>query len=125
MDGAADGPLSAPTIVAHVSGSNIQLRSLPGAQIDVRATYDAATRHAQVASARVQAPWGLLSANGELNVRGTRTSRLGAEVARLDVAAIMRGLNLKFVASTRVDGKLDAEWRGLDYLEASGAATAR
>ena len=42
----------------------------------------------------------------------------------MDVAAIMRGLNLPYVAGTRVDGKLDAEWPGLDYIEASGAATA-
>ena len=123
-DGAAVGPLSAFTIDAHVSGTNVQVRSLAAAQVDVRATYDASAQHVHVSSGRLQAPWGQVVAIGELAVRGTRTSRLRAEVASLDVAAIMRALNLPYVTGTRVDGKLDAEWPGLDYLEASAVATA-
>jgi hypothetical protein len=36
----------------------------------------------------------------------------------------MRGLNLPHVVQTRLDGKLDAEWPGLDYLAASGTGSA-
>ena len=125
VDAAADGRLAAPTIDGHVSGSNVKVRSLSAADVDVRATYDASAHHARVVSARIRAPWGRVSANGELAISGRRSSRLRVDVASLDVAAIMRGLNLPYVAGTRADGKLDAEWPGLDYLEASGDATAK
>ncbi|HVQ16592.1 MAG TPA: hypothetical protein VMS40_23480, partial [Vicinamibacterales bacterium] len=36
----------------------------------------------------------------------------------------MRALRLGFVAATRVNGKLQAEWPGLDYLQAKGSADA-
>jgi outer membrane protein assembly factor BamA/autotransporter translocation and assembly factor TamB len=124
VNATARGLLSAPAIDAHISGSNLRVRSLGSAQVEARAAYDSSSRSAHVSSARIYAPWGQLAASGELAFRRENTSRLRAELTSADVAAIMRGLNLPYVASTRVDGRVDAEWPGLDYVEASGAANA-
>ena len=120
----ASGRLSAPRIDAHVSGATVNVRSLAAAEIDVRAAYDGSEQRAYVSSARLQAPWGRLSAYAELALQSTGTSRVRAEVLNMDAAAIMRGLNLPYVAGTRVNGSLAAEWPGIDYAEASGTASA-
>lgn len=117
----ANGPLSGPAIGARVSASALQFRSLSTGQVDARATYDDATRRVDVSSALIQAPWGRLSASGILALGREGRSRLHAEVTGVDTATVMRGLNLPYVADSRADGKLDAEWPGLEYLKASGA----
>ncbi len=117
----ANGPLSGPAIGARVSASALQFRSLSIGQVDARATYDDATRRVDVSSALIQAPWGRLSASGILALGRERRSRLHAELTGVDTATVMRGLNLPYVADSRADGKLDAEWPGLEYLKASGA----
>jgi outer membrane protein assembly complex protein YaeT len=47
-----------------------------------------------------------------------------AQISSVAAAAVMHGLNLPYVVDTRIDGTLDADWPGLDYLDASGRGTA-
>jgi outer membrane protein assembly complex protein YaeT len=124
IDATARGLLSAPAIDAHLSGSELEFRSLRAADVELRAAYDAVARRANVSSARIQAPWGRLAASGELALSREHSSRVHGELSSVDVAAIMRGLNVPYVADTRLDAKLDAKWPGLGYLEASGQGTA-
>ncbi len=118
------GPLAAPAIEGHLSGSGLRFRSLGAAQVHLKAAYDMRARGARVSSARIEAPWGRLSASGELALDRERSSRVNAELGGVDLAALMQGLNLPYIAATRVDGKIDAQWPGLDYSGAAGAATA-
>jgi outer membrane protein assembly complex protein YaeT len=124
VDATAAGPLSAPLIEARARGSALQFRSLPAARADVHGAYDARTRRATVSSAHIDAPWGRGSADGELALDEGGRSRVRAELAGVNVAAIMRGLNLSRVVQTRLDGKLTAEWPGHNYLAASGTGSA-
>ena len=124
VDADATGALSAPVIEGQATATAVQFRSLAAATASVRASYDGKTRSATVSSARLEAPWGHVSATGQLALDRSRPSRVRAELARVTVAAIMRGLNLPHVVQTRLDGKLDAEWPGLDYLAASGTGSA-
>ncbi|HEU4935765.1 MAG TPA: translocation/assembly module TamB domain-containing protein [Vicinamibacterales bacterium] len=123
VDATATGPLTAPVIEGRAAGSGLQFRSLAAARADVRAAYDAKARHATISSAHIDAPWARVSADGELALGDRRRSRLRAELAGIDVAAIMHGLNLSRVVHTRIDGKLNAEWPGIDYPAATGSAT--
>jgi len=124
VEATATGPLASPVIDGHAAGSALQFRSLAGAQADLRATYDAGRRHATVSSARLEAPWARVSAQGELAFDDARRSRVRADLANVDVAAIMRGLNVSPILQTRLDGKINADWPGLDYLAASGTGSA-
>ena len=124
VTGTARGPLASPAIVATVAGSDLQVRSLGGARVNAQVAYDAAARRVQLSSGRLQAPWGRLSAKGALALDHEHRSRVQADIGGLDAAAVMRGLKLPSVVETSVDGELDAEWPGLAYAEASGAASA-
>jgi outer membrane protein assembly factor BamA/autotransporter translocation and assembly factor TamB len=124
VDATATGLLSAPVIEGRAAASTLQFRSLTANRADLRAAYDAKTRHAIVSSVYVDAPWARVSAGGELALDADRRSRLRAELSDVNVAAIMRGLNLSRVVQTRLDGILNAVWPGLDYLSAVGTGSA-
>jgi len=124
VDATATGPLSAPVIEGRATASALHLRSLTADAVDVRAAYETKTRHATVSAAHIYAPWARVAAAGELALDPGRRSRLRAELSSVNVAAIMRGLNLSRIVQARLDGKLDAEWPGLDYLAASGEGSA-
>ncbi|MGE5833638.1 MAG: translocation/assembly module TamB domain-containing protein, partial [Acidobacteriota bacterium] len=124
VEATVSGPLSALAIDGHLSGAKLRFRSLAAAQVDLRAAYDVAGRRADVSFARVEAPWGRISANGTLALDDTRRSQIRAELTRVDAVTIMRDLGLPDLASTRIDGTLDVAWPGLDYTKASGSGTA-
>ena len=124
VDATVTGPLSAPVIDGRLSGAQLRFRSLGAAQVDVRAAYNVADRRAEVSSVRVEAPWGRLSANATLALDDTHPSYVQAEFTRVDAARIMRELELPYLATTSIDGKVDASWPGLDYTKASGNGTA-
>jgi outer membrane protein assembly complex protein YaeT len=124
IDATVRGPLSAPAVDARASGSDLRFRSLSGAQLDVRAAYDALARSGELTSVRLQAPWGRVAASGQLALDRKRTSRARAQISDVTLAAVMRGLNLPHAVHSRIDGNVDAAWPGLDYLEASGGGTA-
>ena len=124
IDATAKGPLSTPAIEARVSGSALQFRDLRDVQLDANATYDLATRRAAVSSLQVRGPWGGVTGEGNVALDGSEQSRVRADINSLDAGAVMRALRLPFVAATRVNGKIQAEWPGLDYLKARGTADA-
>jgi outer membrane protein assembly complex protein YaeT len=124
IEATAKGPLAKPAIDAHVSGSALQFRDLRDVQLDAQAAYDLETRQANVSSLQVRGPWGSVSGTGNIATEGSGQSRVQADISNVDAGAIMRALRLGFVAATRVNGKLQAEWPGLDYLQAKGSADA-
>jgi len=124
IDATAKGPLASPQVEARLSGSDMQFRDLRDMQVNANASYDIATRRAEVSSLDVRGPWGSITGTGNIATDGSGQSQLQAGINNVDAGALMRGLRLRFVAATRVDGKLQAEWPGLDYLNARGAADA-
>jgi outer membrane protein insertion porin family len=124
IDATAKGPLSTPAIDAHVSGTALQFRDLLDVQLDANAAYDLTTRQANISSLQVRGPWGSISGTGNIATDRTAQSRVQANIGNVDAGSIMRALRLPFVAATRVNGKLQAEWPGLEYLQAKGAADA-
>jgi hypothetical protein len=88
VDADATGALSAPVIEGRATATAVQFRSLAAATASVRASYDGKTRSATVSSARLEAPWGHVSATGQLALDRSRPSRVRAELARVTVAAI-------------------------------------
>ena len=124
INATAKGPLSAPAIDAHVSGSALQFRDLRDVQLDADAAYDTATRQANISSLQVRGPWGDVSGRGHIATDRGEQSRIQGDISDVDAGAIMRALRLPYVAATRVNGKLQAEWPGLEYLQAMGTADA-
>jgi uncharacterized protein involved in outer membrane biogenesis len=120
----AKGPLSTPAIDARVSGSDLQYRDLRDVQLQTDATYELATRRATISSLQVRGPWGGVTGEGDVALDGSEQSRVRADFSGVDVATLMRGLRLPFAAATRVNGPIQAEWPGLDYLQARGSADA-
>ena len=124
INATAKGPLSTPAIDAHVSGSALQFRDLRDVQLDADAAYDLATRQATISSLQVRGPWGGVSGTGNIATDRGEQSRIQGDISNVDAGAIMRALRLPYVAATRVNGKLQAEWPGLEYLQAKGTADA-
>ena len=124
INATAKGPLSTPAIDAHVSGSALQFRDLRDVQLDADAAYDLATRQANISSLQVRGPWGGVSGTGHIATDRGEQSRIQGDISNVDAGAIMRALRLPYVAATRVNGKLQAEWPGLEYLQAKGTADA-
>jgi len=124
IDATARGPLSTPAIEARVAGSDVRFRDLNDIQFDVNGSYDLATRRAAVSSLQIRGPWGGVTGQGNVALDGAGQSHAQADINNVDAGTLMRGLRLPFVAATRVNGKLQAEWPGLDYLKAEGVADA-
>jgi len=124
IDATAKGPLATPAIDAQVSGAALQFRDLRDVQLDANAAYDLTTRQANISSLQVRGPWGSVSGTGNIATERAEQSRVQANIGNVDAGSIMRALRLPFVAATRVNGKLQAEWPGLEYLQATGAADA-
>jgi hypothetical protein len=122
VDATAKGPLSTPAIDAHLSGSSLQFRDLRDVQLNADAAYDLSTRRAQVSALEVSGPWGGITGQGNVALEGSGQSRVQADVNNVDAATVMRGLHLPYVAATRVNGNMQAEWTGLEYLDAKGSA---
>ena len=124
VDATATGSLASPAVDARVSGSALQFGSITGVQIDANTAYDPAAGTVEVSSARLQAPWGSGSATGHLALNAAHGSGVEAAVTGLDVATLMRALDLPYQAASRVDGTVQANWPGLDYLKAAGEVNA-
>ncbi|HEU4694092.1 MAG TPA: translocation/assembly module TamB domain-containing protein [Vicinamibacterales bacterium] len=124
VDATVKGPLSTPAVLARVSSPALQFRELSNIQLDADGSYDVAARRAEVSALRVRGPWGGVSGTGNVALDGLGQSRMSAAVENLDAGAVMRALRLSYVAATRINGKVQAEWPGLDYLRARGTADA-
>ena len=95
LEAAIAGDLGAPAIDATVTGTALAVRGLEGMTVHAVVGYDAGARHALVRRVEAKAPFGELTAEGELAVEPTGTSRLRAEASGIDAAAIMRALDLE------------------------------
>ena len=122
LEAAIAGDLGAPVIDATVTGTRLAARRLDGMTVHAMVGYDAGARHALVRRLEAKAPFGQVTAEGELAVEPTGRSRLRAEASGVDAAAIMRALDLDTIAATRVAATVDASWPGFDYLDATGNA---
>ena len=81
-------------------------------------------RRATFSDFQLRAPFGDVSGHAALAMSADDTSRVTATLSALDAAAVMRAFDLPYAAASRVDARLQAEWPGIDYLRASGNATA-
>jgi outer membrane protein assembly complex protein YaeT len=124
IDATAKGPVATPAINAHVTGTSLQFRDLRDAQIDATATYDLATKRADLSSLQLRGPWGGVSASGNVAVEGGGQSRVRATVKGLDAGTIMRALRSPYITATRIDANVQAEFPGLEYAKAAGQANA-
>ena len=124
FDARLKGRLTEPAIDGRLTASNVSVRNLSGLNLSATAAYDLAARRANLSELHIRAPFGDVSGHGLLALNDTETSRLVATVTGLDAAALMRAFETPYVVSSRVDAQIQAEWPGLDYLHASGAATA-
>ena len=118
----AKGPLSSPAIEGHIRGSALTARSLPPLDLEASARYDFAARAATVSAFDVRAPWGRAEATGVLRI-DSGPSRVRARLTDIDLAVVMRSLDLPYRVASRVDARVDAEWPALEYLAASGHAS--
>ena len=54
----------------------------------------------------------------------TGESRLTATLADIDVATLMRALDVEYIAATRINARIEASWPSLQYEKATGEAKA-
>ena len=121
MNATVKGPAAAPALNARVSGSEIRFRNIDRIQLAATVAYNTKERRADVSDVQLRAPWGALSGEGTVAV-ASGTSRVRADVTSVDASSIMRALDMSYLAASRVDAHLQAEWPGLDYLKATGGA---
>ena len=121
IDATAKGPVSSPALVARLSGSELKFRNVDRMQLTATAAYDMTAQRADISALQLHAPWGALAAEGSVAV-ASGTSRVRADITSVDAASLMRALDMPYVAASRVDGHVQAEWPALDYLKAIGDA---
>lgn len=124
IDANAKGPLAAPTIDGRFAGKDVSFRNLSNLDFTTNAAYDMTARRVAIADLQLRAPFGRVSGHGGISLVDTGRSRVTATMSGLDVAALTRSFRLPYVIASRVDAQVQAEWPGLDYLRASGNATA-
>jgi outer membrane protein assembly factor BamA/autotransporter translocation and assembly factor TamB len=122
IDATVKGPLSTPAVAARVSGSALQFRELHDIQLEADGSYDVATRRTEVSSLQARGPWGGVSGTGDVAIDGSGQSQVRVQIDNLDAGSVMRAVRSPYVAATRVNGNIQAEWPGLDYLKARGTA---
>ncbi|HUQ87566.1 MAG TPA: hypothetical protein VM096_08415, partial [Vicinamibacterales bacterium] len=122
IEATVKGPTSALAIDGRVTSPNLQFRDLKDLTVDTAATYDTAGNIVRVKNLRVSGPLGTIAGNGEVAIAGGSTSKVNATVDAVRAEPIMAALHLPYRVATRVDGRINAEWPGLDYAKANGTA---
>jgi len=122
VEGGVTGAIDALAIEAQLRGSDLQVRDLIDIELDSAATYQMGHDRLRVSHLRVSGPLGIVNGEGELAFRGTGSSKITASVERLNAESVMRSLRLPYRVATRVDGRVNAEWPGLEYDKAVGNA---
>jgi len=115
---------AAPLISARVSGSALRFRDLHDMNLETTLSLDVPAQVAEVSTLQARAPWGELSARGRVALDQSGQSNVHAVITRIETATLMHALRLPVVAATEVDGTVEAEWQGLDYLRAKGVIDA-
>jgi outer membrane protein assembly complex protein YaeT len=124
IDATAKGPLATPVINGEITGTGISFRTLSDIALAATASFDTAARHASVSNLDLRAPYGQVTGHGAVSLAGSGASNLTASLTALDAATLMRAFETPYIVASRVDAQLQAEWPGLDYLQASGNGTA-
>ncbi len=122
IEAGVKGAVDALTIDAQLRGSDVQVRELIDIDVDAAATYQLGQDQLRVSRLRVSGPVGSVSGDGQVALRGAGPSKVNASVEGLNAEPLMRSLQLPYRLATRVDGRIDAEWPGLEYQRAVGNA---
>ena len=122
VEGSIKGATDALEIDGRVTGSGLQVRELTGLQVDAAATYQMGADHLRLSRLDVRGPAGTITGEAEVVLSGDGQSHLNASVEALDAEAVMRSLQLPYRVASRVDGRVNATWPGLNYASAAGKA---
>jgi outer membrane protein assembly complex protein YaeT len=120
----AKGRIAAPALQGHITGNNVSFRDLSDLRIETTAGYDMTAQRATFADLDLRAPWGQAGGNGTIALGDEGQSQVNLTVSGLDAAATMRAFDLPYVVASRVDARVQAQWPGLEYLKATGKASA-
>jgi hypothetical protein len=123
-DATVRGLLAAPAVSAHLAGSSLMIRNIQEIEVAVTAAYDLTARRATVSSFDARGPWGTIAGQGTLALENDGDSELQADIRALDVASLMRAVDLPYEVAARADGQVQMKWPGLDVLRATGDAHA-
>ena len=124
VDATAKGRIAAPAISGHVEGTDVTFRNLSDVDLETDATYDMTKKRATFSNLQLRAPFGQVSGHGALALAADDPSQLTATVSALDAAQLMRAFDLPYIVASRVDARVQAAWPGMEFLQASGEATA-
>jgi outer membrane protein assembly complex protein YaeT len=122
LEGSIKGPVDALTFDGQLRGADVQIRDLNGLTIDTAATYRMGDDQVRVSRLHVTGPAGTVDGNGSVTFSGTGASRINANVKALDAESLMRTLQLPYRVASRVDGRVEAQWPGLEFTNAVGQA---
>ncbi|HKH71637.1 MAG TPA: translocation/assembly module TamB domain-containing protein, partial [Vicinamibacterales bacterium] len=86
--------------------------------------YDQTQRRANISSLTLRGEWGDVMGNGIIALDAANRSQVQANINSVDAEWVMRTLGLPYTVASRVSGKVRAEWRGLEYRQATGDADA-
>ena len=124
LDVTAAGPARTPALDGRINGRDISYRNLRDVALSTHARYDMTQNRASIDALDLRAPFGSLTGNGVLSLDANSASHINVTASGLDTAIVMRGLELPYVVASRVDAEVRAEWPGIDYVNASGTASA-
>ena len=122
VDATVKGSLRAPTLAGNIRGSSIGFREFRDIDVTTTAAYDVREKRAAFSNLDLRAPFGRVTGDGTIAAGGSGESSVRATIDGLDAAALMRALDLDYAVLSRVDGRVDGRWPGLEYLKASGNA---
>lgn len=119
----ATGPLAKLAVRAAVKGEHLRYRTLQDMQLAADAVYDATAGQARVERLQLTGPLGSLRGDAMVALEPRAgESRIALDADDLDLARLSTALDLPYGAASRVDGKVNAHWPGLDYPRAAGDA---
>jgi outer membrane protein assembly complex protein YaeT len=124
VDARVKGRFATPAIEGRVSGTSLTFRNLSDLHVATTAMYDVASKRVAFSDLDLRAPFGNVSGHGTLNLASTDRSNVVATLSGVDVTALMRAFDSAYVLASRVDAQVEAEWPGMEYLQATGNATA-
>src|SRR6185503_7186054 len=99
-------------------------RDLRDMDLETTVSFDLPAQVADVSTLQLRAPWADLSARGRVAWSQYGQSNAHAVITRIETATLMHALRLPVAVATEVDGTVEAEWQGLDYLRAKGVIDA-
>lgn len=125
IDVTAKGPVASPVVGGRLEGTGVSFRTLSGVDLSTTASYDVRAKRAVLSALDLRAPFGRVAGRGVVSLAGGEQSNITATISAVDAAPLMRAFQMPYIVASRVDAQVEAEWPGLEYLNASGTASAR